>query len=238
MPGSGKSYLHHLRGRFESSDESTYERIYDFFPGIIYVYNTDSKKLRYVNKKLTDVLGFSYDDIKTWDNDFSKFIFKDDLDLVQKELEKLNELKDDESHSYRCRFNRKDGDWIHLNVMGKVLRRGLSGKADSLLLVAQDIHQIGLDEDLKIIQELAEDNEELLQFGNWNWNPRTNIIQWSRGMYRLMDFPETDQPEITLDFYLSHVVEGDRDALKTVFDRILKRKDRIIEHRHAIRTNL
>src|SRR5882757_9452756 len=138
MSEADESYLHHLRGLFESSEETFHEKIYDFFPGIIYVYNTDTRKLRYVNKKITDVLGFSYEDIKTWDNDFSKIIFKEDLELVQLELAKFDTLKDDDSHSYRCRFNRKEGDWMHFNVIGKVLRRDEKGKAESLLLVAQD----------------------------------------------------------------------------------------------------
>ena len=47
--------LHHLKGLFESHDENFQEGIYDFFPGIIYVYDTHTKKLNYVNKKITDV---------------------------------------------------------------------------------------------------------------------------------------------------------------------------------------
>ena len=82
MSGAGEPFLDHLRGLFESADDNVHEKIYDLFPGIIYVYNTDTKKLRYVNKRITDVLGFSYQDIKTWDNDFSRIIFKEDLELV------------------------------------------------------------------------------------------------------------------------------------------------------------
>jgi PAS domain S-box-containing protein len=239
MSEADESYLHHLRGLFESPDENFHERIYDFFPGIIYVYNTNTKKLRYVNKKITDVLGFSYDDIKTWDNDFNKIIFKDDHDLVEKELEKFNQLKDEDSHSYRCRFNRKEGDWMHFNVIGKILRRDDLGRATSLLLVAQDINdQVRSHEEIRIVKELAEDNEELLQFGNWNWTPANDLLKWSKGMYMLMDYdPEVQEPEITMEFYLSHVVPEDRGNLRAAFERSGRNKDNTVEYKYTVITH-
>ncbi len=154
---------------FDVPEEIAHENIYDFFPGIIYVYNTHTKKLSYVNKKISDVLGFSSDEIKTWDNDLTRIIHKDDLDRVQTELDKFNKLSDGDSHSYSCRLNHKKGDWIHFNVMGKVLRRDETGQASSLLLVAQDINeQIRLHESSadreKRIQELDRSNRELQDF--------------------------------------------------------------------------
>lgn len=231
--------LNHLKGLFESQDENFHEEIYDFFPGIIYVYNTHTKKLSYVNKKITDVLGFSFDDISNWDNDFTKVIFEDDVELVKKELEKFNELKDEESYSYHCRFNRKSGDWIHFQVMGKILRRDQDGEVASVLLVAKDIHdQIRSAEELNSIRELAEDNEELLQFGNWNWNPKSDIFKWSRGMHILMDFdPDVQGPEITMDFYRSHTVAEDREQLKRAFDAAVSNKAKTVGFRHTVITS-
>ena len=239
MPEVDELRLHHLKGLFESHDENLHEEIYDFFPGIIYVYDTHTKKLSYVNKKITDVLGFSCDDIINWDNDFTKVIFEDDVELVKKELEKFNELKDEESYSYHCRFNRKGGDWMHFQVMGKILRRDQDGEVASVLLVAKDIHdQIRSAEELNSIRELAEDNEELLQFGNWNWNPKSDTLKWSRGMYILMDFdPDVRGPEITMDFYRSHIVAEDREQLNAAFDAAVSNKEKTVGFKHTVITN-
>jgi len=240
MPAGNESRLYPFKGLLESQDDSFREEIYDFFPGIIYVYNTHTKKLSYVNKKITDVLGFSADDILDWDNDFTKVIFKDDVELVQKELEKFNELKDEESHSYHCRFNRKAGDWMHFQVMGKILRRDQDGEVASLLLVARDIHdQIRSAQELDIVRELAEDNEELLQFGNWNWTPETDVLKWSRGMYILMDFnPDEYAPAITLDFYQHHIVAGDGEQIKAAFDAARSKQEKTVEFKHTVTTNV
>jgi PAS domain S-box-containing protein len=240
MPTADELRLHHLKGLFESQDENVHEEIYDFFPGIIYVYDAHTKKLSYVNKKITDVLGFSAHDILNWDNDFTKVIFKDDVELVQKELEKFNKLKDEESHSYHCRFNRKAGDWMHFQVMGKILRRDQDGEVASLLLVARDIHeQIRSEQELDVMRELAEDNEELLQFGNWNWNPDTDLLNWSRGMYILMDFnPDEYAPEMTMDFYQRHIVARDQEPIKAAFDSARSKKEKTVEFKHTVITNL
>ncbi len=239
MPVEVESHLHHLRSLLESQDENFNERIYDFFPGIICVYDTATKKLNYVNKKLTDLLGFSSDDLKTWDRDFTKVIHEDDQELVQKELEKFNGLKDEESHSYFCRFNRKAGDWMHFQVMGKVLRRSEDGKVVSILLVAQNVHdQIRSLDELRAMRELGEGNEELLQFGNWNWNPHTDILKWSTGMYVLMDFnPAVQIPEINLDFYRRYIVPVDREQMKAALDAAVSKKDKTMEYKMTVITN-
>ena len=33
-------------------------KIADFFPAIIYIYDVDSRKLKYINSKITDFLGY------------------------------------------------------------------------------------------------------------------------------------------------------------------------------------
>src|SRR5215211_9395613 len=94
-----------FKSLFESGEDSEgfQEKIADFFPAIIYIYDTDQKNLRFLNKKITDLLGYSFEDIKLWNNDFTKFVFQDDVSLVHKELDKLNALTDNDTHSYNSR---------------------------------------------------------------------------------------------------------------------------------------
>ncbi len=222
---------------FQSPDFQ--RRLNDFFPGIIYVYDVGSHKLNYVNKKVTDLLGYSFEDIKVWDNDFSKFVFKDDVDLVREELEKFNTLQDEESHSYLCRFNKKGGDWLHFQVSGKVLRRDSSGKPSSILFVAQDIQeQIKRQEELRALHELSEDNEELLQFGNWTWNPKSDQLVWTKGMYTLMNLPsDSDSKPITLNAYLSQIPEEDREPIVNLLLALPKKKEATVEFKYRILTH-
>ena len=162
MSEPDEPYIDRLKDFFNSPEENFHETIYDFFPGIIYVYHPETKKLRYVNKGITDLLGFTKDDIKAFEDDFTKIVHQDDLAHVQKELEKFSELKDNDSYAYRCRCNRKQGDWVHFNIRGKVLRRDATGKAAAVLLLAQDItDQVAAEEDRRRSRELEQRNIEI-----------------------------------------------------------------------------
>src|SRR5688572_2424400 len=110
-----------FRSLFESgeSSEAFQKKIADFFPAIIYVYDARQKKLRFINKQLTNLLGYAYSDIQNWDD----LVFKDDVHLVQEELKKLITLTDDDTHCYHCRLNHKEGQWRYFWTQGTILRR-------------------------------------------------------------------------------------------------------------------
>src|SRR5687767_14708420 len=86
-----------------SGDDGIPEKITDFFPAIVYIYDVGSKKLKYINRKITEMLGYTYNDIKGWEDDLMRIVHKEDVDLVKKELEKFHSLHDDESYSYHAR---------------------------------------------------------------------------------------------------------------------------------------
>ena len=73
-------------------DHDIYHKITDFFPALVYVYDPETNRLVYINKKITEVLGYSYDDVKAWDHDFTNVVFSEDLNLVKEELKKFNKL--------------------------------------------------------------------------------------------------------------------------------------------------
>ena len=63
-----------------ASDDDVYHKITDFFPALVYIYDPLTNKLVYMNKKITDVLGYSYDDLKAWDHNFMNVVFSEDID--------------------------------------------------------------------------------------------------------------------------------------------------------------
>jgi PAS domain S-box-containing protein len=198
--------------------------IYDFVPDIICVYNAEKKQLSYVNKKITEVLGYSFDDLKAWDHDFSKVIFKEDLDQVQKELEKYNDLKDEDSHDYKCRFNCKEGSWRHFHVSGKILKRN-NGKPSSLLFVAQDVtERIHSTEEARGLKGLINETEDLLHFGNWTWDIKTNEMKWSKGIFTILGLESKEPTTITKDSYLQYVAEEDIIPFESALSKAIQNK--------------
>ena len=148
-----------------SDNDGLPDKIADFFPGIVYIYDTDTRKLKYINKKITDLLGYSLADVLTWGNDLMRIVHKDDQENVHRELQKFIALEDNESYSYNARLTDKSGTWKHFRTMGTVLNR-VDGRAASILFIAQDItseleNQLSLEEK---IRDLDRSNKELEEF--------------------------------------------------------------------------
>ena len=215
-----------------SDNDGFPDKITDFFPAIIYIFDADAKKLKYINRKVTDLLGYTYNDVQTWDNDLMSIVHKDDLENVKKELQKFYDLQDDESYSYNARLTHKTGNWKYFRTMGTVLNRDTKGGASSILFIAQDItEEVETGNQFKRIDELFNDTQELLKFGVWEWSVADNRISWSNGLYRILGYDpksEKDNLHITPEFYLQHVNDADRDKV------LYNRKDHLIHHEYDL----
>jgi len=200
-------------GGVEGSDFQ--KTLYDFFPGIIYIYDVEKRQLGYINKKITEFLGYSYDDMLSLGNDLNSIVSREDIELVKREIEKCNELHDSDTHKYKCRFRHKEGDYLHFNITGKVIKRDDTGKPAALLFIAQDISEsIQSAEEMKAVKGLVDETESLLQFGTWTIELPSNTIHWSDGMYAVYGYDRSDiKLPLTPEFVLNHVVPEDRDAM-------------------------
>jgi PAS domain S-box-containing protein len=215
-----------------SDNDGFPDKITDFFPAIIYIFDADAKKLKYINRKVTDLLGYSYNDVQTWDNDLMSIVHKDDLENVKKELQKFYDLVDDESYSYNSRLTHKTGNWKYFRTMGTVLNRDTKGGASSILFIAQDItDEVETGNQFKRIDELFNDTQELLKFGVWEWSVADDKISWSNGLYRILGYDpksEKDNLHITPEFYLQHVIDADREKV------LYNKKDHLIHHEYDL----
>ena len=198
------------------NDPEFQEKLKGLLPSIVYVYDMGRGKLNYINKAITDLLGYNLEEISKWDDGFSQLVFREDAELVKKELERFATLKDDEILSYNCRLNHKGGQWRYFRTRGTVLRRNAEGKVDSLLFIAEDISDsIEFTEEIAAKKELIEETEKMLEFGTWSWDAKTRKVGWSSGLYHLLGYDPADKElQISIEFYLNHVVAEDREAFK------------------------
>lgn len=215
-----------------SGNDGLPDKITDFFPAIIYVYDADSKKLKYINRRVTDLLGYTLNDLAKLDEDFLKIVHKEDLERVTKELQQFYTLTDNESHSYNTRLHHKAGNWKYFRIMGTVLDRNSAGRAASILFIAQDItEETEAGNKSKQIEELFNDTQEVLRFGVWEWDVPQNKLTWSNGFYKMLGYDpltEKDKLNITPAFYLQHIVEADREKV------LYNPEKRLINHHYDL----
>lgn len=167
-------------------EDVSYGKFVDLFPAIVYIYNVNDGRLIYSNSKLQELLGYHYDEIKN--NEYNNLVYPDDIDLVKKELQKFQLLEDDNSYCYNCRLNHKKGYWRHFRTLGSVLKRDIDGKPASILFIAQDVtDQLKDEQELKALNDLLVETEELLHFGSWSWDFKTNEFAFTSGLSKVLE---------------------------------------------------
>lgn len=196
------------------TNEELVRQITDLFPALIYVYDTNVGRIRYVNRKITDLLGYTWDDVTAWKTqDLSSIIMEDDLPGVMQELEKLQQQN--KEHSFQCRLNHKDQAVHIFKTVGTVLRRNETGKPESILLMSQDItEQLRLEEQHRAARELMEETEQMLGMGIWSYDKEDGQTDWSDGMYQLMGYSRQEMPVIPDGLFYQHVCPQEIDQLR------------------------
>jgi PAS domain S-box-containing protein len=220
--------IDYLKSLFESGEnsESFNRKINDFFPALIYVYDPGNRKLRYVNRQLQDILGFSYEELSTADDGLMNLIFTEDIEAVKSELEKFHSIKDDEALTYGCRLNHKQGSWRYFRTVGTVLRRDDAGKAASLLFIAQDItDQLRSAEESAAMRELFNETEDLLQFGSWSFDEKTGKGEWTKGIYKIFEYDVDEVKTIDREMYMRHLTPEDAAQLAALAEKARKDKE-------------
>lgn len=171
------------------------------------------------------MLGYAMEDVEGLDDGIIPLVYKDDVELVKKELNKFYGLKDEESYSYNSRLTSKQGNWKYFRTLGTVLNRDDRDQASSMLFIAQDITQeTETGNKFRRLEELFNDTQDVLKFGVWEWNIPENSMVWSSGLYRLLGYDaiaEKDQLEISPEFYLEHICEEDREKVMQTREQLL-----------------
>ena len=196
-------------------DENQLHSIADLFPDLVYVYEVKDKKLRYINRRIQELLGFDQEEVSGWEDKLNRLVFKDDLPLVEEELNKYSQLQDENSHSYNCRLNSKAGEFRYFKTTGTVLRRDAEGRPESMLFMAQDISvQVKMEQEKLALLAMLAENERMLHSGVWNMDLVNNTMDWSDGMYAMMGYNREEQADIDADWFWEQVYTADISQLK------------------------
>lgn len=197
----------------EDSYVTNYQRLADLFPALVYVFDASNKRVGYVNKQFSKLLGYTNEDLDGLGYDINKIIFKDDVEKFNAELAKFDTLQDEESLSFDNRLNHKQGEWRYFRTKGTVLRRGGSGKAEALLFVAEDItDSLKNTEELQRTRELVAEMEQLHKYGIYSYELLTDQFTWSDGIYKILGLDKTEYPTPDFNLFNAMVVPGEAHA--------------------------
>lgn len=204
-------------GRF--SDSTLTGHIVDLFPAIVYEYDADSGRIRYVNKRFHEFFGTTPSHIA----DALQIVHPEDVPTVEAALKNLHEINENDSYSYLNRLQTGDGQWKTFRTQAFVLKKRSDGKASSVLFIARDVsEELTRQHDTAAFHEILDDTEELLQFGSWVLDTNGKTMTWSDGMYKLLGYSKQEiGAPLSLHIYIHHVANDYKNTILNTFQQCL-----------------
>jgi len=144
--------------KLEESQHFT-QRIADFTPNILYIYDLDEQKNVYCNHFIREILGYSSEDFQAMGNNFlDNLLHPEDVNKVNKHLQRCRNLEEEEFWEVEYRIKDIQGKWHWLLSRDTIFERNKNGKAKQILGIAYDITERKNTE-----LELQELNEQLIE---------------------------------------------------------------------------
>ena len=129
----------HLANARLRASESFSKRILDVCPGIITIHTPHDNQFIFVSSRTPKILGYSRRRLVGQPDMLSQIIHPDDSDAFILEKQKIRELPDDETYTYRLRWKHLNGSWITLLTTATPFKRNSEGAVLQVLSSSTDI---------------------------------------------------------------------------------------------------
>lgn len=131
------------RGRIASDLESKQrfiQHIADATPDILYIFDITTHQLQYVNRALTNLLGYSREEINRFGESlYEKLLHPDDIAKCLDYIRRLSAGGDNITLNMECRIKQREGQWRWMDFSSVVFSRRINGTAKEVLGTAHDI---------------------------------------------------------------------------------------------------
>jgi PAS domain S-box-containing protein len=171
------------------------QKVADTSPGIIYVYDVKNRKHIYMNRSVTDYLGYTAEEVLDPGNKLEQLIHPDDHAVIHEYEKNSMGVADNEVRSVKFRIRNSRGEYRWMRSFEHVFRRDKEGNITERIGISIDVNdQMVTAERLKLSESLFREAESLTHLGNYTWDLRTNELNWSEELYRIYGLdPEKDQ---------------------------------------------
>lgn len=118
------------------------ERIVETIPDAIYVYDLNERRNIYINRAITDLLGFSSEEVIAMGEDMVETIIHlEDYDAYLEDQQRFIQLKDDQVYETTYRWRNAFWEWSYLHTRNMVFNRNLDGSPRQIIGLVSDITQ-------------------------------------------------------------------------------------------------
>ncbi len=133
----------HLRKQAEDQlreSQNFIEQITELTPNLLYIYDQIEQRNVYINRSVSEILGYSAAEIQSMGANLLPIIcHPDDLNLVYEKMQELYTLQDREFVETEYRVKNAQGEWCWLYSRDMVFSRTTDGRLKQTLGTSQDI---------------------------------------------------------------------------------------------------
>lgn len=235
--------------------------IADASPTVLYLYNTKTASIEYINREIYYVLGYSIEEIVQAGADITKLLYHpDDYPLLPERRESSKKFRHTDSMmQYECRMKTKEGKWCWLLVREVIFKIDEHGEVVQILGAALDIskrkemertliqnaHQLeqsnaSLEEFAYVAShDLKEPLRKISTFGDRMLQTQQGKLSEDGSIYlkKIVDASQRMQTMIN-DLLSISMISGDKSfqpySLKQVLDEVMQTLEYKIEHSNAV----
>ncbi|MBE9012776.1 PAS domain-containing protein [Pseudanabaenaceae cyanobacterium LEGE 13415] len=210
-----KRELTQARQELETSQKFI-QQLTEAIPGILYIYDLIAERNVFINRQITDVLGYTPAQVQEMGADvLPKLIHPDDFDRVPHHLAQFETALDHQVFDFEYRMRTAEGTWIWFHTQEVVFRRSSEGVPIQILGLAQDYMQRKtLELSLTRSNERFELAADAIQSLVYDLDLITGKVERTRGLIDIIGYaPEEAEP--TVEWWRDRIHPDDLAA----FDR-------------------
>ncbi|MDJ1499777.1 ATP-binding protein [Xanthocytophaga agilis] len=177
--------------------EDAFQRIIGLSSTLIHIHEIPDVKILYVNKEITEILGYSLEDLETMNRSLSGLsdnLFPDNFSGIFEELPDVWLREGTIKH--------KNGGTRYLKTRYTILKKA-HGTVTEILGYSEDItEEKVLVERLRQQELIMTQAEVSMKFGSWEWDISTNKVVWSKGLWEIFG-QDIELFELSYDSFIS-----------------------------------
>jgi PAS domain S-box-containing protein len=192
-------------------------------PDVIYIYDILEHRNIYVNKGIQINLGYTDEEIQHMGNTLlSTLLHPDDLsNYLKYTVPKYSTLKDGELLATEYRMKHKEGNWCWISSKESIYLRNEDGSPKQIFGSARNITESkNVQIELEFSKEVLETAEEQAGLGSWSFDVETGKLYWSKQMFRLFGFAESNTPPLFAD-YMDKIHPDDRNIILDRYNSLI-----------------
>ncbi|MFN8344631.1 MAG: PAS domain-containing protein [Spirosomataceae bacterium] len=213
------------------------EQMFEFSPHLIYLYSPELKKIVFINKRVTEKLGYTLADIQEMGTSLINLIeHPDKTELVERLKARYEALQAGENAEFSYKIIHKNGGIRTLHNRSMRLLRNSAQDSPLIMSIAEDITE-NLDREADLLKKQYQLNEAeaIFKCGTWEWQLTNRGLECSEGVFNILGLSseEYSSKVITRKFYENFIAPEDVKRVINYTIQVLteRRSSYEIDHR-------